>query len=343
MRELLNTLYVQSQGAYLRLEGETVRVEVEREVRATVPLHHLGSIVVFGNVLVSPFLLGRCAEDGRSLVWMSANGRFLGRVEGKMRGSVLLRHAQHLRTADPGAALPIARAIVAGKTQNSRLYLLRSARDAVADEPRNALRAAASRIEAQLRSLPEADSLDEVRGVEGAVAAIYFASFTYILRSGDSTFAWAGRSRRPPLDPINCLLSFLYALVLNDCRSAVEAAGLDPQAGFLHALRPGRPALALDLMEEFRALLADRVAFALINRRQLNETHFVWRTGGAVELTDEGRRIVLVAYQKRKQEEVAHPLAGEPVALGLVPLLQARLLARTIRGELATYAPFIPR
>lgn len=342
MRELLNTLYVQSQGAYLRLEGETVIVEVERQERLKMPLHHLGGIVVFGNVMVSPFLLARCAEDARSFVWMSAHGRFQARAEGPRSGNVLLRRAQHATAEQKIAALALARGSVAGKLQNARLYLLRAARDAEG-EVVTTLRNMAERIARHLRAAGDAADLDALRGEEGAAAAEYFAAFPLLLRTSDPTFAWSGRSRRPPLDPPNALLSFLYALLANDCASAVEAAGLDPQIGFLHALRPGRPALALDLMEEFRPLLADRVAFALINRRQVTEADFVRRPGGAVELTETGRRTVLAAYQKRKQDEVAHPLLAEPLALGLAPLIQARILARAVRGDLPSYSPFVPR
>lgn len=342
MREFLNTLYVQTQGSYLRLEGETVIVEVERAERSKLPLHHLGALVLFGNVMVSPFLLGRCAEDGRSVVWMTAHGRFRARMEGPRTGNVLLRRAQHRAAEQPDASLALARGSVAGKLQNTRLYLLRAARDAP-EQPAAALRLAAARMERHLYAAGQAADLDALRGEEGAAAAEYFAAIPHAVRVPEPAFAWTGRSRRPPLDPLNALLSFLYALLTNDCASAVEAAGLDPQVGFLHALRPGRPALALDLMEEFRPLLADRVAFALVNRRQLTDADFAQRPGGAVEMTEAARRTVLTAYQKRKQEEVTHPLLAETLPLGLAPLIQARVLARAVRGDLPRYAAFVPR
>ena len=343
MRELLNTLYVQTQGAFLRLEGENVVVEVERQERMRVPLHHLGAVVVFGNVMVTPFLLARCAEDGRAFAWMSAHGRFQARAEGPRSGNVLLRRAQHRAAGDDAVSLALARGSVAGKLQNARLYLLRAARDAGRDSDQTILRLAAARIERHLVALERAADLDTLRGEEGGAAAEYFNVFPHLVRVDDPTFVWTGRSRRPPLDPLNALLSFLYAILTNDCVSAVEAAGLDPQIGFLHAVRPGRPALALDLMEEFRPLLADRVAFALVNRRQITGADFADRPGGAVELNEAGRRKVLAAYQQRKQEELGHPLLGENLALGLAPLIQARVLARAVREEGAGYVAFVPR
>jgi CRISPR-associated protein Cas1 len=342
MREFLNTLYVQTQGSYLRLAGETVVVELEQSERAKLPLHHLGALVLFGNVMVSPFLLARCAEDGRSVVWMSATGRFTARMEGRRSGNVLLRRAQHRAAEQTDAALALARGSVAGKLQNARLYLLRAARDA-SEAPAAALRLAAARLERHLFDAGNVADLDRLRGEEGAAAAEYFAAIPHMLRVQDPAFVWTGRSRRPPLDPMNALLSLLYAVLANDCVSAVEAAGLDPQIGFLHALRPGRPALALDLMEEFRPLLADRVAFALVNRRQVTGDDFVHRPGGAVEMTEAARRAVLTAYQKRKQDEVTHPLLAETLPLGLAPLIQARILARAVRGDLPRYTAFVPR
>ena len=342
MRELLNTLYVQTQGTYLRLQGETVVAEVERVEKLRLPLHHLGALVVFGNVMTSPHLLAKCADDGRAFVWMTEHGRFRARMEGARSGNVLLRRAQHRAADAPDVALALARGSVAGKLQNARLYLLRAARDAQ-DEAAAALRIAAARLERCLHDASQASDLDRLRGAEGEAAAVYFNMVPNLLRVPDPEFTWNGRNRRPPLDPVNALLSFLYALLTNDCVSALEAAGLDPQIGFLHTLRPGRPALALDLMEEFRPLIADRTAFALLNRRQLRPEDFTKREGGAVELSEKARKEVLTAYQRRKQEELAHPLLAEPMSLGLAPLLQARILARAVRGDAAAYTPFVPR
>jgi CRISPR-associated protein Cas1 len=342
MREFLNTLYVQTQGSYLRLEGETVVVELEGAERAKLPLHHLGSLVLFGNVMISPFLLGRCAEDSRGVTWLTAAGRFQARMEGPRSGNVLLRRAQHHAADQQDSALALARESVSGKLQNMRLYLLRAARDAP-EAAGGSLRIAAGRLERHLHVARLATDLDSLRGEEGAAAAEYFARIPHIIRISDPAFAWTGRSRRPPLDPLNALLSFLYALLANDCVSAIETAGLDPQIGFLHALRPGRPALALDLMEEFRPLLADRVAFALVNRRQIAADDFTRRPGGAVEMSEAGRRTALTAYQKRKQDEVQHPLLNETLPLGLAPLIQARILARAVRRDYPRYTAFVPR
>jgi len=337
-RLLLNTLFVQTQGAYLRLEGETVRVEVEGTVRLQVPLHHLGSLVLFGNVLVSPFLLARCAEDGRSIVWLSEHGRFHGRLEGRTSGNVLLRRAQYQALDQKERALTLAKAFVYAKVCNAKLVLLRALRER---GPSELLGEALREHEVVLSDLSRAKSLDEVRGLEGQAAAAYFRAFGALILVPD--FSFNGRIKRPPRDPVNALLSFLYTLLVADAVAALEGVGLDPQVGYLHAIRLGRPSLALDLVEEFRAWWVDRLALTLINRKQIGLRHFVERPGGVVHLSDEGRREVLVAYQKRKQEEVTHPLFKEPVPVGLLPHLQARLLARHLRGDLPTYPGFLAR
>ncbi|MHB1318910.1 MAG: type I-C CRISPR-associated endonuclease Cas1c [Anaerolineae bacterium] len=343
MRELLNVLYVMTQGASLSLEHDTVRVAVERETRLRAPLLRLNGIVVFGQVNVSPFLLHRCAEDGRSLVWLNRNGRFKARLQGRTRGNVLLRRAQHLALSDKDRPALIARQIVAAKIQNSRQLVLRAARDTPNLESRAWLSAAAERLAEILVRLKDCADLDSVRGAEGEAAHVYFRAFGYMLRGDRGAFGFSGRSRRPPLDRPNALLSFLYALLQSECASALEGVGLDPMVGYLHALRPGRPALALDLMEEFRPVLADRLVLALVNRRELRGEHLEQIPGGAFRLTDDGRRAVLVAYQKRKEEVVHHRLLDEKVPLGLVPHVQARLLARHLRGDLKDYPPFVYR
>ena len=343
MQTLLNTLYVGTQMSYLHLDNNTVRVEVERETRLRVPLHHLRGVVLFGNVLVSPALIHRLADEGKSLVLLSEHGRFKARMEGPVSGNILLRQAQYARAGDPAFALAIARAVVAGKIKNTRQLLLRGGREAQDDDDRTRLRRRADDLAASLRALPTAGDLDTVRGLEGEAARQYFAGLNLVLRpEARAVFAMDGRSRRPPRDRINALLSFLYAMLMNDCRSAVEAVGLDPQLGFLHAVRPGRAALALDLMEEFRAL-ADRLALTLINRGQVQEGDFTEHEGGAVTLADDGRKTVIVAWQEKKREELAHPLLQQAVAIGLLPLLQARFLARTLRGEMESYLPFVAR
>lgn len=343
MRELLNVLYVMTQGSMLHLDHDTVRVEVEHETRLRVPLLGLSGIVVFGQVSVSPFLIQRCAEDGRNLVWLTRSGRFRARLEGRVRGNVLLRRAQHLALSEPERPHLIARQIVAAKLQNSRHVLLRGAREAPDAADAAALTAVAERIGQVLVRLRESRNLDEVRGAEGECARAYFEVFGSLLRHSRAEFAPAGRTRRPPLDMTNAVLSFLYALLQAECAGAAEGVGLDPQVGYLHALRPGRPALALDLMEELRPVVADRLAITLVNRRQLKPEHFEKQLAGAVLLNDEGRKIVLTAYQRRKEEEVQHRLLRQKVPLGLIPHVQARLLARHLRGDLNNYPPFLYR
>ena len=343
LRELLNTLFVQTQGAYVRLDHETLKLEVEREVKLQVPLHHIGGMVLFGNVLVSPFLLHRFAEDGRSIVWLGKTGRFKGRLSGPTTGNVLLRRAQYEAHADPYRVAAVARNVVAGKVRNARTLVQRSAREATTSGDRAALEETTRLLEWALRDLGKARSVAEVRGFEGQAGRVYFDAMKLMVRSNREEYAWTGRNRRPPRDRMNALLSFVYALVLGDCVSACEGVGLDPQFGFLHALRPGRPSLALDLMEELRPILADRLVLALVNRRQVRPGDFEERTGGAVHLDEDGRKIVLVAYQKRKQEEISHPVLGQQVPLGLVPHVQARLLARYLRGDVEAYMPFTPK
>jgi CRISPR-associated protein Cas1 len=343
MHELLNTLYVLTQGAVLHLEHDAVRVEVDQQLRFRAPLLRLSGIVVFGRVSVSPFLIHRCAEDGRSLVWLDQHGRYKARIEGATHGNVLLRRAQHLVLSDRERTARIARQIVAAKIQNSRQVLLRGARESNEDEDRRALSGGAEQLARILVRLRHTRDLDEIRGAEGEAARSYFSVFRYLIRSDRENFTPDGRTRRPPRDRTNAVLSFLYALLRTECQSALEGVGLDPQVGYLHALRPGRPALALDLMEELRPVLADRLALTLINRRQLQPEHFEEVPGGAVLLNDEGRRTVLVAYQRRKEEEVTHRVIQQKLPLGLVPHVQARLLARHLRGDLEEYPPFLHR
>ena len=347
--QLLNTLYVNTPDSYLHLDNATLRVDVAHETRLRVPLHHLQTVVCFGRVSLSPPLMHRLADDGVGLVLLDDNGRFKARLEGPVSGNVLLRQAQHQRMADKTFVLETARAFVAGKIKNTRQVLQRGARENKLPDEVARMARAADDLAASLRALPGAADLDIVRGLEGEAARQYFGCLTLLVRSDARPhFAMDGRNRRPPRDRINALLSFLYAMWMNDCRSAIEAAGLDPQLGFLHALRPGRAALALDLMEEFRPY-ADRLALSLINREQLNAASFVLREGGAVALTPEARKAVVVAYQLRKQEDITHPLLAQTLPLGLVPLVQARLLARAVRGETAAdgsdagYLPFTPR
>ena len=341
--QLLNTLYVTTPDAYLRLDNDTLRVEVERETKLRVPLHHLSAVVCFGHIGLSAPLMHRLAADGIAMVLLDDNGRFKARLEGPVSGNVLLRQAQFQRVADPVFTLDIARACVAGKIKNTRQVLQRGARESKVDGEAATLARVADDLAASLRALPGAASLDVLRGIEGEAARQYFGGLNLLVRAdARDAFQMDGRTRRPPRDRFNALLSFLYSMLMNDCRSALEAAGLDPQAGFLHALRPGRAALALDLMEEFRPW-ADRLALTLINRNQLSATDFVQREGGSVSLEPDARKAVVVAYQERKREELSHPLLAQAVPLGLAPLVQARLLARAVRDDAAPYVPFVSK
>ncbi len=341
--QLLNTLYVTTADTYLRLDNDTLRVEVERETRLRVPLHHLSSVVCFGHTGLSAPLMHRLAESGIALVLLDDNGRFKARLEGTVTGNVLLRQAQFSRVADPAFTLDMARACVAGKIKNTRQVLQRGAREAKLDDEAKALGRLTDDLAASLRALPDATSLDVLRGIEGEAARQYFIGLNLLVRADQrEVFQMDGRTRRPPRDRFNAILSFLYAMWMNDCRSALEAAGLDPQVGFLHALRPGRAALALDLMEEFRPW-ADRLALTLINRGQLEADDFVLREGGGVLLEPDARKAVVVAYQERKRDEINHPLLAQAVPLGLMPLVQARLMARSLRDAGAPYVPFVAK
>lgn len=344
MHTIQNTLYVMTPNAYAHLENGTVRIDVEREKRLQVPLHHVGTMVCFGNVKVSPALMHRLADEGKSLVLMDNSGRFKARLEGPVSGNILLRQAQHRQADDAAFTLEFARSVVAGKLKNSRHTLMRGARETNNVQESDCLTRAADNLAASLRAVKEATDLDTLRGIEGEAARGYFAALNLIVKpQARSHFSLDGRTRRPPLDRFNALISFLYAMLMNDCRSALEAVGLDPQLGFLHAVRPGRAALALDLQEEFRAVLADRLALTLINRGQVKVDDFDLREGGAVSLNDKGRRKVVVAWQERKQEEVTHPLTGNKLPIALLPLVQARFMARTVRGEMEGYLPYLAR
>ena len=344
---LLNTLYVTQPESYLRLDNDTLRVELEHELRLRIPLHHLHAVVCFGNISLSAPLMHRLANERIALVLLDQNGRFQARLEGACAGNVLLRRAQHQASLDPTRTLSLARAFVAGKIRNARSLLMRGAREARSTVDGERLGRRALDLAAALRALPGCSDLNQLRGIEGEAARQHFAGVPLLLRpESREDFGMEGRNRRPPRDRFNALLSFLYALWMNDCRSALEAAGLDPQVGFLHALRPGRAALALDLMEEFRPL-ADRLALTLVNRQQLQASDFVVREGGAVSLHTEARKCVLVAFQERKQETIQHPWLAQPIPLGLAPLVQARQLARAVRGEVDAdgqtcgYVPFL--
>ncbi len=342
MKKLLNTFYVTTEGASLRKDGENLVAQIEGTERARVPLHMLASVVAFGAVHLSPALIGACAAAGITIVLLERSGRFQARIEGPVAGNVLLRRAQYRASDTP---VEIVRGLVLGKVANQRSVLMRSLRDYGEEfSPGSSERmsAVADRLAYILRRASRADlDAEALRGAEGEAASLYFSVFDLLIRSPDAAMRFRGRSRRPPLDPINALLSFLYTLLTHDCRSAAEAVGLDPAVGFLHRDRPGRPSLALDLMEELRPVLVDRLALSLVNRRQVRARDFETRDGGAVWLTEEGRRTVLTAWQERKKEERRHPFLEEAAPLGLVPYLQAQLLARHLRGDLDAYPPWL--
>jgi CRISPR-associated protein Cas1 len=342
MKKLLNTVYVTSENASLRKDGENLVASVDGAERSRVPLHMLMSIVTFGPISVSPALIGACAQAGITIVLLDRNGRFQARVEGPVSGNVLLRRQQYRISETPVA---IVRSILIGKIANQRAVLMRALRDygeTSTSDATQALKSAVERLAVILRRVEFADeNLDGLRGSEGEAAQVYFSVFDRLIRSDEPQMRWVGRSRRPPLDPMNALLSFLYTLLTHDCRSAAESVGLDPAVGFLHRDRPGRPSLALDLMEELRPVFADRLALSLVNRGQVKSRDFEIRDGGAVMMRDEARKVVLTAWQERKKEERLHPFLEERAPIGLFPYLQAQMLARHLRGDLDGYPPLI--
>lgn len=344
MRRQLNTLYVTTEGAWLHKDGANIVMKVDNEIRARLPVHMLESLVCFGRVLVSPPLLGYCAEQGITTSFLTSNGKFLARVEGPVSGNVLLRREQYRKTDDPVACAGVVRHMLLGKLHNQRAVLGRALRDHgnKLEEPHlAALTHAHLRLARISDKLATVASVDVLRGLEGEAAQAYFGSFGHLIRVSHTDMQFTTRSRRPPLDAINALLSFLYTLVTHDCRSALEGVGLDPAVGFLHRDRPGRPSLALDLLEEFRPLMADRLALSLVNLRQVTERDFQKLDNGAVLLRDDARKQVLTAYQERKRELLRHAFLEEKAPIGLFPFLQAQLLARHLRGDLDAYPPFL--
>jgi CRISPR-associated protein Cas1 len=337
----LNTLYVVTRAATLRRDHLTVRVEVERQARLVVPIHQLESVAVFGGVHVTPAVMALCAEHGVAVNFLSESGRLLCRVDAPCSGNVLVRREQYRRADQEDRRTEVARGVVAGKVHNARNLLLRAARETEVVDDQTVLSAAAARLADTLPALGRAADVDSVRGYEGDAARVYFDTFPALVRQNREAFRPNGRTRRPPLDPMNALLSFLYGLLLADCSAAAAAAGLDPSVGFLHVDRPGRPGFALDLMEEFRPLVADRLALTLVNRQQVKPSGFVTREGGAVQMDEATRRVVLAAYQQRKREEVTHPLLDQKAPVGRLPFLQARIMARHLRGDLQTYVPCV--
>ena len=340
MKKHLNTLFVTTQGAYLAKEGETVAVKVDGKVRLRLPIHTLDGIVCFGQVSCSPFLMGFCADRNVCISFLTEHGRFLARVQGPVSGNVLLRREQYRWADDPERAAAVARAVIIGKIVNSRKVLQRVLRDHSGRVDEEAVQAGVDRLGAILMHIKNGMPLDRLRGFEGEAAMVYFRVFNHLIVANKEEFRFRERSRRPPLDKVNCLLSFIYTLLGHDVRSALESVGLDPAVGFLHRDRPGRPGLALDLMEEFRPCIADRLVLSLINLRQVRVGGFRQTESGAVRMDDDTRKTVLLAYQRRKQDVITHPFLKEKMPIGLLFHIQALLMARHVRGDLDGYPVF---
>lgn len=338
MKRHLNTLFVTLEGAWLSKDGEAVDVRHEKVSKLRVPLHNLDGIVTLGwDIGMSPGLMQACAAGGVTVSFCNPYGKFLAAAVGFSPGNVMLRRQQYRVADDKAAAVLVAREMVAAKITNCRTVLLRAARD----HGREEMESAGRRLACRAQDARLCSDLDILRGIEGDAADTYFQHLSACTTHGDPALLFEGRSRRPPRDPFNCLLSFLYSLLAHDCRSALESTGLDAAVGFLHRDRSGRPGMALDLMEEFRPMLADRLALSLLNRKQLNARDFETQEAGAVLLRETARKAVLTAWQERKQEEITHPFLGEKTTVGLLVHLQARLLARHLRGDLDAYPPFL--
>lgn len=341
MRKLLNVLYITSPDSYLAKEGETVLIKNGEETKLQVPIHNLEGIVCFGYTGASPGVMQLCAERNVALSFFSESGRFLARVTGKINGNVLLRRKQY-RTADNEAEkLELARHFILGKVYNCRCVLQRFLRDHTGSDPNGIVALRVNSLSHILNRIEQAETIEAVRSIEGEAARGYYGVFNQLILEQKESFMFNGRNRRPPLDRINALLSFLYTLLAHECAAALETVGLDPQVGFLHKERPGRASLALDLMEEFRPYLVDRLALSLVNNRQIDGAGFVVKESGGVVMNDEVRKEVITAWQKRKQDEITHPFLEEKIPIGLIPYAQSLLLARFLRGDLDAYPPFL--
>jgi CRISPR-associated protein Cas1 len=341
MKKHLNTLFVTTQGAYLHKEGETIVVKIEDEAKLTLPIHTIGGVVCFGQVGMSPYLMAFCAENDVGVSFLTETGSFLAKVQGFVAGNVLLRREHYRRADDTDTSVKITKSVLTAKFANARSVLQRALRDHGHKINEAEVGKAADRITQSLKRLDMPLGMDELRGLEGDTAHSYFQVFDHLIVSQKDDFSFHERSRRPPLDNVNCLLSFIYTILMHDVRSALEAVGLDSAVGFLHRDRSGRPGLALDIMEEFRPFLADRLVLSLINLGQVHKKGFQKHQSGAVLMDDETRKTLLTAYQTRKQEEIVHPYLEEKVTIGILPHIQALLLARHLRGDLDGYPAFI--
>lgn len=341
MKQLLNTLFVTSEDVYLSLEGENVLANRDKTVVARYPLHTLQTIVSFSYAGASPALMGACAEKGIGLAFCTPRGRFLARVCGENNGNVLLRREQYRAADDPGRSCLIARTMIFGKLSNSAASIQRTLRDHAPRVSDCGLEEAVGQIRDLLPMVLDAVDLDALRGLEGVGASAYFGVFDHLVLNRKEDFFFHGRNRRPPLDRVNALLSFAYSLLAHDCASALESVGLDAYVGFLHRDRPGRQSLALDLMEELRPCMADRFVLTFINNRMIRPEDFQTQDSGAVLLTEEGRKKFLKAWQERKRDALTHPYLNEKLSWGMIPYIQALLLARYLRGDLDGYPPFL--
>lgn len=341
MRKLLNVLYVTTPEAYLARDGETVLVRIEDEVKIRIPIHNLEGIVTFGYTGASPALMRLCAERRVALTFLSGSGRFMGRFTGPVSGNVLLRRKQYRIADKEDETLKYAKNFLTGKLINCRSVLHRAMRDHKESVDISKIKNVVSLLLQKIERIERCSNLESLRGIEGEAAQAYFSAFDNMVLTQKEDFYLKCRSRRPPTDNLNALLSFIYTLLSHEVTAALETVGLDPQVGFLHRDRPGRSGLALDLMEELRPYIAERLALSLINRKQLNGSGFVKKESGGIIMDDETRKVVITAWQKRKQEEITHPFLEEKIPVGLIPYTQALLLARSIRGDLDGYPPFI--
>lgn len=340
MRKLLNTLYVTTPDSYLSKDGLNVVVSVQQKEVFRIPIINIEGIVTFGYMGASPGLMKLCADNGVSLTFLSPQGKFIARVQGPTRGNVLLRTEQYRLADNEDFALHISKLFIGGKIQNYRNILRRYERDYGSNDD---VASAVQKLEVRKRDLQRVQDLNQLRGIEGDAASVYFDVFPYLILNQKSDFPFNGRNRRPPKDAVNAMLSFVYTLLANDVAAALETVGLDPYVGFLHTLRPGRTSLALDVMEELRAYLGDRLVLSLINRRQVNAKDFLFQGDESVIMTDSCRKILLSAWQARKKETILHPYLNEKIPVGLLPYVQAMLLARYLRSELDDYPVFLIR
>lgn len=340
MKKLLNTLYVTSANRYLSLDGENVVVSEKEQIIGRIPLHNLEAIVTFGYTGASPALMGACAERGVGLTFLSSSGRFLARISGEVYGNVILRKEQYRRSERPEQSIEIARNCIAGKVFNSRWILERAARDYPMRLDSEKLKNKSAFLAESLKKIRQCNDLDRLRGLEGEAASVYFSVFDDLILQQKDDFQFQGRNRRPPLDEVNAMLSFAYTLLTSMCAGALESAGLDPYVGFFHTDRPGRKSLALDMVEELRAVMGDRFVLTLINKKVICKKGFVRKENGAVVMDDETRKTFLNAWQNKKQEIITHPFLKEKVEWGMLPYAQAMLLSRYLRGDLDEYPPF---